>query len=146
MVHNISTYYIYVQSLPSYGAVSDPNSNLDGIEFVMDTKSDKDPKKPIEKRERAASKETSKKDVRNSYKSKPVFAGKDEVSVEEKRKEIESKKAEKKTVKREGGKEAVDKTEEKENGIDLGKVKIVEMDMPSYGDSTVTKQKSTFTL
>ena len=54
-------------------------------------------------------------------------------------------------MKREGRKGAVDKTEENENGIDLGKVKIVEMDMPSYGDSTdgdstATKQKSAFTF
>lgn len=133
-------------SLPSYGLVSDPNSNQDVIEFVKETKPDKTSKKPVEKRERRVAEETREKDVLNSYKSRPVFTGKDEVSIEEKKKEKELKKAEKKTVKKGEGKEVVVKAEKKGEGIDLKDVKIVEMGMPSYDDSTATKQKSVFAL
>jgi len=161
-------------SLPSYGSISDPKANQDSIDFVEQKKPDRaavaaakkksggnplvatkskpmkqqraiEPRKTVEKRERTAeSEETNKVDVRSSYKSRPVYIDKEEVSIEEKKKEKEVKKAESKPVKKE--KEAVVASEEKEEGLNLKDVKIVDMEMPSYSGNTATKSKSVFAL
>jgi len=83
-------------------------------------------------------------EVLNNFKSKPVYIEKEVVSVEEKQKEKEAKRAEVKSAKKE--KEAVVTSEEKEDGLSLKDVKIVDMEMPSYDSSATKKSKSVFAL
>lgn len=160
-------------SLPSYGSISDPKANTDSVGYVKEDKSvaaaaaaakkkkaapkakqsskvapekrkpvAKEPfvKEAVVKRDRSVESEE-KIDVRSSYKSKPVFMDKEEVSVEDKVKEKEAKKAERKPAKKE--KEAVVVSEEKDDGLSLKDVTIVDMKMPSY-DSTPNKKDNNF--
>jgi len=102
-------------------------------------------REPFVKAERVVEpKEPGNDEVRNNFKSKPVYIQKEVVSIEDKKKEKEEKKAEVKSGKKE--KAAVITSEEKDDGLSLKDVTVVNMEMPSYGDSTTKKSKSAFAL
>lgn len=102
-------------------------------------------KEPVVKRDRALDSDE-KLDVRNNFKSKPVFVDKDEVSVEQKKKEKADKKADKKSAKKADKEAVVASEEDKDDGLSLKDVTIVDMEMPSYDGSTTKKSKSVFAL
>lgn len=141
-------------SLPSYGSISNPTAGENSIDFVNVEKKDNTAGAPagarkksreqknVEPRKRSQSEEI---DLKANFKKRPVFSGKDEVSIEEKRQEKEKKKNEVKATKKE--KQAVVISEEKEDdGLSLNDVTVVDMNMPSYGDSTTKKSKGVFAL
>jgi len=157
-------------SMPSYGSLSNPTAGEGSIEFVKVDKKDKKDKtagkaagarkksgnnplvvtksKPMKEQRKIEPRvrdEPEKVDLQANFKSKPVFIGKDEVTIDELRQEKESEKKEVKLAKKE--KQAVVISEEKQDdGLSLKDVKVVDMGMPSYGDSTTTKSKGVFAL
>jgi len=98
--------------------------------------------KEVEPRKRSEPEEI---DLRANFKNRPVFIDKEVVTIEEKRKEKELSKDKVKIAKKE--KETVGASEEtEEDGLSVKDVKVVDMNMPSYGDSTNKKAKSVFAL
>jgi len=159
-------------SMPSYSSISKPTTLV--TDFVKEEKTEntagaaagarkkskpaKEPKKAkeqkkfepreakeqkkFEPRERSEPEEI---DLAANFKKRPVFIDKEVVTVEEKRKEKELLKDKVKLAKKE--KQTVVTSEEKEeDGLSLKDVEVVDMNMPSYGDSTTKKGKSVFAL